>query len=165
MSTSRNLRERLSPKPVNYEPIQPPYVANVRVQVDKLKNSGSQQHRLRYGDECWLVSQDRWLKECRAAGETWEKIIGVLQSCVDEASAIRDNEEALAEVTAEAFVEDARRECAAGFYEDTATIEALHFKSAGHFRSVAERARSQAEALQRKARKATALALRLASTG
>lgn len=163
MSTSRNLRERLSPKPVNYEPIQAPYVANVRVQVDKLKNSGSQQHRLRYGDECWLVSQDRWIKEHRAAGESWEKIIGVLTACVDEASAMRDNEEALAEVTPDAFVEDVRVESAAGFYEDTATIEALHFRSAGHFRSVAERARAQAEALQRKARKATAIAIRLAT--
>lgn len=163
MSTSRNLRERLHQRPLNYEPIQAPYVANVRVQVDKLKNSGSQQHRLRYGDKCWLITQDLWINELRGAGETWDKIISVLQACVDEASARRDNEEALAEVTADAFVENVRTEQAAGFYEDTATIEALHHRSPGHFRSVAERARSQAEVLQRKARLATALAVRLAA--
>jgi hypothetical protein len=164
-STSRNLAERLRPKPANYEPIQAPYVANVRVQVDRCKNSGSQQHRLRYGDECWLISQHRWITEQRAAGESWEKIIAVLQSAVDEASAIRDNEEVLADITPDAFLADVQTERAAGFYEDAATDEAIHYRSPGYYRRVADYARAQADALERKARKALALSLKMEAAG
>lgn len=160
-ASSRNLRERLSPRPEGYEPIQTPYVANVRVQVDRCKNSGSQQHRLRYQNECWLISQDRWITEQRAAGESWDTIINVLQSCVAEASAIRDNEDVLADITPDAFVEDVKVERAAGFYEDSATDEALHYRSPGYYRRVADYARAQAEALEKKARRAIALSLKL----
>jgi hypothetical protein len=160
-ATSRNLAERLRPKPANYEPCQRPYVANVRVQVDRCKNSGSQQHRLRYGDECWLISQDRWITEHRAAGESWDKIIAVLQACVDEAKAARDNEDVLAEITPDAFIEAVKVERAAGFHEDSATDEALHYRSPGYYRRVADYARAQAEALDRKARRAIALSLKL----
>lgn len=160
-STSRNLAERLRPKPANYEPIQTPYVANVRVQVDRCKNSGSQQHRLRYGDECWLISQDRWIAEQRAAGASWSEIIAVLQSCLSEATALRDNEEVLADITPDAFVEDVKVERVAGFHEDSATDEALHYRSPGYYRRVADYARAQAEALDRKARRAIALSLKL----
>jgi hypothetical protein len=160
-ATSRNLAERLRPKPANYEPCQRPYVANVRVQVDRCKNSGSQQHRLRYGDECWLISQDRWITEHRAAGESWDKIIAVLQACVDEAKAARDNEDVLAEITPDAFIEAVKVERVAGFHEDSATDEALHYRSPGYYRRVADYARAQAEALDRKARRAIALSLKI----
>lgn len=81
-SGSRNLKARLAgSSPVDANA---PYVQHILGYVAALPNSGSQQHRLRYGDRNWLIDQYRWWNEQRAAGTSWAALRRVLQACMDE---------------------------------------------------------------------------------
>ncbi len=136
------------------------YVQHVRGYVADCPNSGSQQHRLRHLDENWLVSQFRWLTEQRAAGTEWAKIRRVLQACMDEVDVEIEREKIAGTITPDALMDVAKAEAAAGFYEDTATLDAVQHKTPGTLRQLADRCHAQAEALKQKAR----IALTLAAT-
>lgn len=156
--TSRNLRDRLSVGFPSELPTVSKYVDSVRVHVSACKNSGSQQHRLRYKEECWLVSQDRWITEQRAAAGSWDSIIRVLQSCLDEAVAQRDLEEHPTAISPDAFVRELQAEQAADHQEEVATTEALHRRTPTAYRRVVDLASIKINAIRRKARMAAALA-------
>lgn len=158
---SRNLKARLSeqtPTRVHPTTAGTDYVQHVRAYVADCPNSGSQQHRLRYGDESWLVSQHRWLTEQRAAGTAFAPLRRVLQACLYEIDVMEQMESSSSNVSVDHLADAARTEGAAGYHEDMATNDALLYKTPGYFRRVADYCNSQIEALRQKGRVARTLA-------
>jgi hypothetical protein len=137
------------------------YVQHIRPYVADCPNSGSQQHRLRYGDENWLISQYRWLVEQRAHGADWSRLRRVLQACVDELDVMAELEAAAVAINTDAFADTAREECAAEFSENLATEDALHRRDVSAYRGVVAKCRTQIDALHRKMKLAGALAAKL----
>lgn len=140
------------------------FVAHVLGYVADLPNSGSQQHRLRYGDRNWLIGLWRWIVEHRAAGTDWSRIRRILQACLDEID-VEIEKEAIGAgaLTADAFAEAVKTERAAEYFENTASDEALHLRTVGTYRRVADFCNAQIEALTRKAKTARLLAARLSN--
>jgi hypothetical protein len=163
--TSTNLKDRLSvglsSVPVDANA---PYVQHILGYVAALPNSGSQQHRLRYGDRNWLIGQYRWLVEHRAHGTSWAELRRVLQACVDEVDVLEQLElieQAAVAVDATTFADTAREEVAAEMHENLATEDALHRRDVSAYRGVVAKCRTQIDALHRKMKLAGALAAKL----
>lgn len=159
--TSRELKARLSDgrRSAEHAGADSQFVSHVRAYVAECPNSGSQQHRLRYGDENWLISLFRWIVEHRAHGTDWARIRRVLQGCLDEVDVMEQLElSSVAALSVDHLADAARTEGAAGYHEDMATNDALLYKTPGYFRRVADYCNSQIEALRQKGRVARALA-------
>jgi hypothetical protein len=139
------------------------YVQHVRAYVAECPNSGAQQNRLRHMAENWLVSQWRWIVEQRAAGAEWSKIRRVMQGCLDEIDVLEQMELAsvVGTISPDTFAEMAKQETAAEMYENSASEEALHHRTVGAYRRVADFCNAQIEALTRKARVARLMAAKL----
>ena len=165
-SASRNLNDRLrdgesSARLQQHAGADSIYVQHIRGYVADCPNSGSQQHRLRYGDENWLISQYRWLVEQRAHGADWSRLRRVLQATVDELDVMAELEAADIAINTDTLIDAAKEETAAGFYEDTATLDAVQHKTPGTLRQLADRCYTQATALKQKGRIALTLAAKL----
>lgn len=137
------------------------FVKAVRISVNDLPNSGSQQLRLRYHDENWLVSLWRWIVEHRKGGTDWAAIRRVLQSCLDEVDARMESERAaISDLTPDAFAAVDLKEAAIGHEEDMASRVALHQRSPSAWSAAADFTNRQIEALRTKGRVARQLAMR-----
>src|SRR6186997_2751452 len=115
---SRNLNDRLrdgesSARQMQHAGADSMYVQHIRPYVADCPNSGSQQHRLRYGDENWLISQYRWLVEQRAHGADWSRLRRVLQACVDEIDVMAELEAADLAINTDTLIDAAKEETAA----------------------------------------------------
>lgn len=141
------------------------YVQNVKVCIKRLPNSGSQHIRVANQDENWLVSQYRWTREQKNHGTDLRAIRDVLAACVHELDVEIAAECSVEPVTVDHLVDVAKVEQAAGLQEDNATVEAVHYKTPGALRSLADRAVRQASELLRKAHVARVLSSRSHTNG
>lgn len=160
---SRNLIRRLSPgvRSEEHHGADSTFVKAVRQSVNRMPNSGSQQLRLRYQDENWLVSLWRWIVEHRKEGTDWSAIRRVLQSCLDEVDARMESERAaISDLTPDAFAAVDLREAAAGHEEDVASRVALHRRTPESWRAVGDFCNRQIEELRAKGRVARQIAMR-----
>jgi hypothetical protein len=137
------------------------FVKAVREHAAKLPNTGSQQHRLRYQDENWLVSLWRWIVEHRKQETEWASIRRVLQSVLDEIDVRMEQERIAVSVSAESFAEADLAELALAQQEDVASRVALHQRSASAYQASADFCNRTIEALRAKARIARLMASRL----
>ena len=145
-----------------------PFVDAVREQyVRHCRRSGSQQHRLRYQGDCWLVTIHRWVNEQLAAGATREDILAMLAGVVEQLRADLEARASGAVQTAEVIPVEvvARDEILAGAHDDLATHDAMRHPTADALRRGAQMARSQIVALERKAHAFTVAAFRLVQFG
>lgn len=156
-NSSRNLLERLS-RALNTgatKPVAAPvskYVDAVREHyVNHARNSGSQQHRLRYGTECWLISKERWADEQLAAGASDEEILMVVEGSVVELQAKLAARRAPQGVARTLLADVVREEIILGAHDDLATRDAETERSPAAARKAVKMALAQAAGLRRKA--------------
>jgi hypothetical protein len=160
---SRNLVLRLrdDARSAHHHGADSTFVKAVREHAAKLPNTGSQQHRLRYQDENWLVSLWRWIVEHRKDGTEWAAIRRVLQSVLDEIDVRMEQDRVAMAISPDAYAEADLTELALAQQEDTASRVALHQRSPSAYQASADFCNRQIEALRTKARVARLMASRL----
>jgi hypothetical protein len=136
------------------------YVQNVRLLIKRLPNSGAQHIRVANQDENWLVSQYRWTREQLQHGTDLQAIRDVLAGCVHELDVEIAKSMAVEPVTPDVLVDLSKVEQFAGMQEDTATVEAVHLRTPGAYRQLADHCMRQVSELLRKAHVARVLSSR-----
>lgn len=112
------------------------FVANVRDAINRLPVAGSQDRRVRYQDENWVVSAYRWHCEQREHGTDLRAIRDVFAEIVREIDAEITESMASEPVTHDTLVDLAKIEATADAQYDVAVIEAVHLRSPGKLRQV-----------------------------
>lgn len=163
--SSRNLRARLSigGRSGQRYGADSEYVRNVRVIVKRLPECSTQQNRVAFQSENWLVSQFRWLSDHEKNGTDPHAVRAVLQACVDEYDARLAAAAKAEPVSADTLVDLAKVEQAAGLQEDNATVVAVHTKSPGALRALVDAIGRQITELHRKAHVARVLSSKAVS--
>jgi hypothetical protein len=134
------------------------YVQEVRKVVKELPASGAQQGRVASKDECWLITQWRWIAEHEEAKTDMFALRRVFESCLHEYDVYLERLAKGEPITTQTVVDAAHMEMTAGLAEDRATLDAIQHKTPGCWRRMADAAVEQMEWLRRKAHFARVMA-------